>query len=62
MAQVPSVVKVRVVVTNIKAVRRFAEAYEAIRQATEDYPWSEDLKEACRNLKYVAKQMEITEE
>jgi hypothetical protein len=50
-------VRVRIELVNPEAVAAFAEACRLVTDAAEDYPWSEDLREAREQLRIAAEQL-----
>ena len=43
-------IEMRVTVTNLKSVKAFWRACDLVGNAAEDYPWSDDLREAMQCL------------
>lgn len=52
--------RVKVVVTNKKALRALAVAAENMREIAEDMPWREDAQTAWKALQYVARHIAMT--
>ena len=57
-----SVVTIRVIIANRKAVQTLADALDLLEEITADAPWNEDAKEALEKLQYVARNLKARAE
>lgn len=53
-----STVQVRIVLTNMSAIRRLAEAAELVRDMQEDMPWREEPTKAADAIEYAVKHLQ----
>lgn len=55
-------VRIKVVVTNEKALRALAFAAEQMKDIAEDMPWRDDAQEAWKALRYAARHIAMVED
>jgi len=55
-------VRVKVVVTNEKALKALVMAAECMKEIAEDMPWRDDAQKAWKALKYAARHIQMVQD
>lgn len=50
--------RIKLVISNVRAVRALSRALEKARQLAEDMPWNDEAQAVVRNLEFAAKRLE----